>query len=92
MEQAEILAHLKAAGTFFEVFEVRTFKGYRHDQAGDVRDITVEIRDGGVGDPLRYHVVVTDDYGRSVTGKGGVPLGGVIAAVPWDELDREPPP
>ena len=75
------------AWSIYEV--IRTFKGYREDASGQVREVTVEVWQAGPGAPYRYVVDATDEGGRVATGNGGDSIDTAIATTHWEKLDRD---
>lgn len=88
-EQEAPRAAVQGASGAFELYSVTTYKGYRKRKDGAIREIKVEVLDGGPTDPLRYHVVATDEDGLSASGNPGNELGAVLATVHWWDLDQD---
>ncbi len=88
-EQETLRAAVQDASGAFELYSVTTFKGYRKRKDGAIKEITVEVLDGGPTDQLRYHVVATDEDGRGASGNPANTLDVVLATVHWGDLDRD---
>jgi hypothetical protein len=93
MDHDDLFVHLKEAGDFLWLYEVRHFRGYRRTPWGDVQRVEIEILDAGPGEPGRYQVIATDDTGRRTSGKCEPHLEAAIASVSWlswQGLDHTP--
>ena len=96
MEMDAILDQVKQAAGLFEAYHVTTIKGFRRDNQGTERPITVEIWDAGAApEPsrrdARYFVQAHDDRGRSAGGNSAATVEAAIAKVHWGNLDRGAP-
>lgn len=89
METAETIQKLKKAGGCFELYHATTFKGYRNDEKGNVREVTITILDEGAPSPTRYHVRAQDEKGRAATGNSNGSLDAATAITHWSDLNRD---
>ena len=88
MRAEEMLELVRTASKVAQLHHVTTFKGSRTDKGGVVRDLTIEIRDGGPDEEQhRFRVIATDSGGRVATGNPGPTLDKALEAVRWDDLD-----
>jgi len=90
LEIDEMLEMVKKASGAAELYHVTTFRGYRPDEKGNQREITIEVLDMGPGHLAgRYTIVAEDKQGRTATGNGDDSLDVALHIVHWDELDRD---
>jgi hypothetical protein len=89
MDTSEILTRLSKWANLSEVYEVKTFTGYRQDKQGRLCDVTIRVCDAGSGARYRFSVTATDEHGRVATGNPESSLELAIASVHWAELDRD---
>ncbi len=88
IESKEILFRLKNAGSFFELYEVTTFMGYRNDTQGNVCAVEIKVFDSGEPGSKRYHVIAEDEHGRIATGNPASTIDEAITFVHWFDLDK----
>ena len=91
MDMEEVRQQIKQKGKFTQLHHVATFKGYRDNEQGRTRWVTVEIWDAGPDAHYRYRVIATDEDGRKATGNGGDTISQAIFTTHWEDLDRDRP-
>ena len=93
MDTDDTIDLLKRASKCSELAQLTTFRGYRTDERGGEREVTIRLYDAGP-DPavahIRYAVVAEDEEGRLATGNEAPTIDQAINDVHWDALDRAP--
>ncbi len=95
MESWKILHLLEEHAPLDAVALIHTFKG---SVEGNIRDITIEVREWNEGAKQRYHIRATTEQGKQVFGTNAYDSVEIaIQVFPWYEVeqavaDEEPPP
>jgi hypothetical protein len=90
METSKILEKLKTLGAIYEAHYATSFICFRRRAEGSTEEITVNVLDRGSQDPAtRYRCEVRSESGKRIVGTPCETVEKAIAAVLWDDLDRE---
>lgn len=80
MDTREIIRRIEEGSGMYETARVTTFKGYRDDASGIMREITVEIQDAGEGaGSYRYSIAAYSDAGKQAHSNSAATLDESIA-------------
>ncbi len=70
------------------LLHVTEFEGYRKNADGEDAKLKIRVLDNRQkGSPVRYHVEVTDEYGRCATGNPDPDVDLAVSGVHWGNLD-----
>jgi hypothetical protein len=85
-----LMDRIKRVGKIRELYEVRTFKGYRDRPDGETKSVTVEVWDTGANaSARRWHIHATDEDDRVATGSPDASLDVAISTTRWEKLDSD---
>jgi len=86
---AEAIETIKLLSRATELYHVSTFVGYRENDRGQTKRLTIVVWDAGPLKPdTRYRVLARDDEGHEALGKAHERLDEALAIVQWSDLDR----
>lgn len=86
---AEAIETVKLLSRASELYHVTTFVGYRENQRGQTKRVTIFVWDAGPLKPdIRYRVLARDEEGHEALGKAHDRLDGALAIVQWSDLDK----
>ncbi len=86
---AEAIETIKLLSRATELYHLSTFVGYRENDRGQTKRLTIVVWDAGPLEPdTRYRVLARDDEGHEALGKAHERLDEALAIVQWSDLDR----
>ena len=86
---AEALETVKLLSHASELYHVTTFVGYRENQGGQKKRVTIVVWDAGPLKPdIRYRVLARDEDGHEALGAPHDRLDAALAVVQWSDLDK----